>query len=99
MDRTYFQNFGRIFQEGIVSLIQNEIEEIDNLGIDQEILQQARHCNNLTNRMDKFQHEKYYVVENYILDNKNNCPFLITGSSGVGKSTLMGFIAKKVISK
>ena len=80
-------------------MIQNEIDyekiQIDN-ELQQEILQHASNCNNLTNRMESFEHKKYELVEKYILDKKNNCPFVITGPSGVGKSTLMAYIAKKV---
>jgi DNA replication protein DnaC len=60
-----------------------------------EILHHAKHAERLESKMNHTKNQ-YSEVEKYILSN-NNSPFLIAGPSGSGKSSLMAFIAKKVI--
>ena len=62
----------------------------------QEVIQHANHCKNLTEKMPET-HPMYSRIDNYIKDDQNSCPFVLTAPSGAGKSSLMAFVAKKVI--
>ncbi len=62
----------------------------------QEVIQHANHCKNLTEKMSET-HTMYSRIDNYIKDDQNSCPFVLTAPSGAGKSSLMAFVAKKVI--
>ena len=61
----------------------------------QEVIEHANRANKLTEQMPD-NHNDYELVNNYLRDNDNTCPFVITGLSGAGKSSLMAFVAKKV---
>ena len=61
----------------------------------QEVIEHANRANKLTKQIPEY-HNDYELVNNYLRDNENTCPFVITGSSGAGKSSLMAFVAKKV---
>ena len=41
-------------------------------------------------------HKMYSSLKEYLNNDQNTCPFVITGPSGAGKSSLMAFVAKKV---
>ena len=91
--------FGEKFKTGINALIKREIENrktnITQSSFNEEILHHAKHCSNLNNKT-LLNNELYSKLEEYILDEKNDCPFLLTGLSGAGKSSLMGYVVKKV---
>ena len=62
----------------------------------QEVIQHVNHCRNLTNQMPD-SHKMYSSLANYLEGDQNTCPFVLAGPSGSGKSSLMAFVAKKVI--
>jgi len=74
-------------------VIQNKENKDDFI---QEVIQHANHCKNLTEKMPET-HTMYSRIDNYIKDDQNSCPFVLTAPSGAGKSSLMAFVAKKVI--
>jgi hypothetical protein len=41
-------------------------------------------------------HRMYFSLAEYLNDDQNTIPFVLTGPSGAGKSSLMAFAAKKV---
>ena len=43
-------------------------------------------------------HQMHSNLANYLNDDQNTCPYVLTGTSGSGKSSLIAFVAKKVIS-
>ena len=92
--------FGEQFKIGVNSLIKREYENNgDNFNqsqLYQEILHHAKRSQNLTSQIAS-ECQEFSIIENYILDDKNRSPFVLTGASGCGKSTLMAFVAKKVI--
>ena len=61
----------------------------------QEVIEHANRANKLTKQMHDY-HNDYELINNYLRDNDNTCPFVITGLSGAGKSSFMAFVAKKV---
>jgi guanylate kinase len=44
-------------------------------------------------------HKTYSSLAEYLNNDQNTCPFVLTGPSGAGKSSIMAFVAKKVIYK
>ena len=97
-DENYWKDFGDKFKNSIEQLIIEEVDRRKNVINDdliQEIIEQADHANKLTNKMPDH-HNDYEFVKQYIKDDNNKCPLVITGSSGAGKSSLMAFAAKKV---
>ncbi len=91
--------FGEHFTNSIKRLIENQIHKSkttsNQTAFVQEIIQHAKNCVNLTSKMD-YNNNQYSEIEKYILDDNNNCPFVITGASGAGKSSLLAYAAKKV---
>ncbi len=72
----------------------NNSNSIENL---EEIIHQAKIYESLIkNKIENNVEDSYSIIEKYILDKNNTCPFLLTGVSGVGKSTCMANIVKKV---
>lgn len=41
-------------------------------------------------------HQDYKTIDDYIKDGNNKFPFVLTGLSGAGKSSLLAYVAKKV---
>jgi hypothetical protein len=60
----------------------------------QEIFHHTKQAEVLRNKMNHMK-THYSNIENYIL-NDSNRPFVITGRSGEGKSSLMAYASKKV---
>ena len=96
----YIQEFAKIFEEKVKYLVQQAIENktefINQNDLNQEVIQHANHCINLTKKMSD-SHKMYSGLANYLMDDQNTCPFVLAGPSGAGKSSLMAFVAKKVI--
>jgi DNA replication protein DnaC len=91
--------FGQEFINGIEKIIKQEIDLTKiSLNKYEEILLHAKHCKNLTDKM-LHNNDLYFNVEKYILDTNNRSPFILTGQSGSGKSSLMGYILKKVLNQ
>ena len=92
------RKFGEWFKHSIERQIDEETERTKESNYNnfiQEIIHHANRANKLTKKMSS--HSDYYEsVENYLRDDNNTCPFIIIGSSGTGKSSLMAFVAKKV---
>ena len=77
-------------------MIKKEIEKRSkHLNKYESLLYDAKKCQNLTNNM-LYNENLNSVVEKYILDSENNCPFILIGQSGAGKSTLMASVLKRV---
>ena len=91
------KSFGEELRQRISYLIEREIKN-DSLiqSIFKEILHHATHSRNLTSKMN-FISNRYKIIQKYILDEKNCFPFVLTGLSGTGKSSLLAYVAKKVI--
>ena len=96
----HLKSFGEKFKIGINTLISREVEKkknnysIDNL---EEITHQAIICENLIkDKIGNYIEDFYSIIEKYMLDKNNTCPFIIAGVSGSGKSTFMAEILKKV---
>ena len=98
-DEKYLKEFGKMFKSAIQRLIVEEIERKKHLAnqnsLTQEILEHANHANKLMTKIQDY-HKDYEPIHNYITDEKNCCPFILVGSSGIGKSSLLAFVAKKV---
>ena len=84
-----------MIKELIEKAIRNSNNNLNQSVFTQEIIQHAKHCIKLTSKMD-YNQNQYSEIEKYILDEDNNCPFVITGSSGAGKSSLLAYVAKMV---
>jgi hypothetical protein len=80
-------------QNDLNQVIKNKDDQDDLI---QEVIQHANHCKNLIEKMSET-HPIYSRIDNYIKDDQNSCPFVLTAPSGAGKSSLMAFVAKKVI--
>ena len=80
-------------QNDLNQVIKNKENQDDLI---QEVIQHANHCKNLTEKMPD-SHNLHSRIDNYIKDDQNSCPFVLTAPSGAGKSSLMAFVAKKVI--
>ena len=88
--------FEKEFINGIEKLIKQEIDlKKTSLNKYEDILLHAKICKHLTDKM-LHNNNLYLKVEKYILDTNNHHPFLLTGKSGTGKSSLMSYILKKV---
>jgi DNA replication protein DnaC len=62
----------------------------------QEVIQHASHCQKLTSKMSE-SHKIHSSIAEYLNNDQNTSPFILTGPSGAGKSSLMAFVVKKVI--
>ena len=98
-DEKYFKEFGKFFRNSIERLIKEETERTASLSNQndflQEIIHHASRANNLAKKMPD-QNNQYGLINRYLADDNNTSPFILTGSSGAGKSSLMAFVAKKV---
>ena len=93
------KEFRQTFKNAIERLIIDEIERDKLLSstndLIQEVIEHANRANKLKSKMLDH-HNDYEPLNNYLRDDANNSPFILTGSSGSGKSSLMAFAAKKV---
>ena len=89
--------FGEQFELNVNELVTRGIEN-DNTILDQHEEEILHHCKNCKNLNDKnlFNHSNYKFIQEYIRDSKNYRPFLLTGLSGTGKSSLLSYVIKKV---
>ena len=62
----------------------------------QEVIQHSNYCRYLSTKMPEF-HLMYSFIADYLNDDQNTCPLVLTGPSNACKSLLMALIAKKVI--
>ena len=94
------QEFSRLFQDKFKYLVEKAVENkkylINQNDLIQEVIQHANHCRTLTSKMPH-DHEMYSSLKEYLNNDQNTCPFVLTGPSGAGKSSLMAFVSKKVI--
>jgi DNA replication protein DnaC len=101
-EEEYIQEFARIFQAKFKYLIEKAVKNKKDFmhqnDLIQEVIQHANHCRKLTSKMPEF-HKTYSSLAEYLNNDQNTCPFVLTGPSGAGKSSIMAFVAKKVIYK
>ena len=99
-EEEYIHEFARLFHEKFKYLVEKAVENKKDFtnqnDLIQEVIQHASHCRKLTSKMPEF-HKMYSSLEEYVNNDQNTCPFVLTGPSGAGKSSLMAFVAKKVI--
>ena len=93
------KEFGELFKISIERLVKEETERTVNSAHQNDFLQETIHHANraisLTKKMTD-QNGQYESINKYLKDNNNTGPFVLTGSSGAGKSSLIAFVAKKV---
>ena len=89
-----------MFQEKFKYLVEKAVENkkdfMNKSDLIQEVIHHANHCKTLRSKMPNF-HKMFSSLEEYLNDDQNTRPYVLTGPSGSGKSSLMAFVAKKVI--
>jgi DNA replication protein DnaC len=99
-EQEYIQRFNKLFQEKFKNLIEKAVEKKHIFKYQNDLIQEVIHhsnqCITLASKMPAF-HEMFSCLAEYLNDDQNRSPFILTGTSGAGKSSLMAFVAIQVI--